>query len=90
MNHYADMIKDYLKIHVLSIEMMACICRISPASIYSILNGRRPGPLISKKIFIATKGKVNLNIPYRTHRLNFNGSKKIYSETAMVRHKREE
>lgn len=90
MTYYSDMINKYLKDHNISRDMFSCICRISLGIVNLIMKGRTPGPTVSRKIFIATKGELNLNIPYRTKRLKLNGSKKIHSKSAVVSNKRQE
>ncbi len=90
MTYYSDQIINYLKKHDLTREMFACICRICSASVSKLLSGSTPGPLLSKKIFIATKGEVNLNIPYRKEVSNDYSKKKVRSKSSMVCDKREE
>lgn len=84
MNFYSEEVINYMNKHDISRQMFACICRISISSIYYIMLGRIPGPLLSKKIFIGTKGEVNFNIPYLRDGLKINGSKKIHSKSSVV------
>ncbi len=90
MTYYSDQITNYMEKHNLTREMFECICRISCTSLSKLLNGGTPGPLLSKKIFIATKGQVNLNIPYRKEGLNGYSKKKVHRKSSVVRHKRKE
>lgn len=87
MINYSELIMNYLKEHDVSRDMFSCMCRISSTSMNNLIKGKKPGPLLSKKIFIATKGKLNLNVPYLNKRKNI-GIKKVCSKTRVVSDKR--
>lgn len=83
---HSEMILEYIKIRGLTIPEFACCCRVSPETIKRILKGNRPGPMVSKKIYIATKGEINLNIPYRSKYLYYHEkAKEILRNSTMVR-----
>ena len=82
----SELLMDYLKMREVSILEFACFCRVSPETIYRIIRGKKIGPATSRKIFIATKGIVNLNIPYRSKKMiDYVQSKKIQRSSTMVR-----
>tara|TARA_R110000868_G_scaffold396050_1_gene668086 strand:+ start:1668 stop:1964 length:297 start_codon:yes stop_codon:yes gene_type:complete len=89
-------LKDYLERKNITAGVFAMCAYLSPNSIYAILNNKRPpGPLISRKILIATNGEVDFNIQYKARdiytkklsvfkkRIRAPKKQKVYSESSM-------
>ena len=79
-------VEKYLTDNNLGKELFCAICKISTGSLALILKDKKIGPLVSKKIYIATKGKLNLNVPYLTSKRYYAPKNPI--KTSMGNHKR--
>jgi hypothetical protein len=78
---YGTMLRNYLTKENITAGVFAMCAQLCTNSIYSILTNKKPpGPNVSRKIYIATKGEVNFNIPYK--------AKKVYTEKLPVFKKR--
>ena len=62
----SEKLRNYMERENISAGVFAMCSYLSAVSIYKILNGKKVGPGTSRKILIATKGEVDLNIPYKS------------------------
>ncbi len=63
---FGKALREYLDRKNITAGVFAMCANLSTNSIYGVINNKRPpGPLISRKILIATNGEVDFNIQYK-------------------------
>lgn len=60
-----NQLKAYLERENLSPSQFGLICGVCKKVVYFCLNGIKIGPRTSAKIYLATRGEINFNIPYK-------------------------
>lgn len=61
-----DILKNYLEEKNLNPRQFSSLCGISYTSIYFYLRGQNIGPRGCRKIFLGTRGEIDLGVPYKT------------------------
>ena len=75
-------LKAYLERENLSPEQFGLICGVCKKIVYFCLNGIKIGPRTSAKIYLATRGEINFNIPYKRTRKKKTGPKGLKKRRA--------